>query len=478
MQASPKLSYYVEDKTNRLEDRPTLFLRAMAAVLEHSSYALPLELYSRISARCSRCAASCQVYQATGEDRDIPCHRSELLLQIYRRYFTRLGALKARLTGSGFTLTDDYLLRMAEDFYRCTACRRCMDTCPMGIDHGLLTHLGRWLLAEVDLTPKALVVAVREQLEGVGNTSAIPVPALRDTLEFLEEEFEDIYQVQIPFPVDQEDSEYVFFPAVSDYLLEADTLMGNAAVLFLTGASWTIGTGYFDGINYGLFYSDRMMERIGRKVIDEVRRLRGRKVLVGECGHATRSAWLLQTLWGSEAPPVVNCLEYAWDQLRSGRLPIDSKRLIEKRVTYHDPCNIARTGKIVHQPRELLRAICRDFVEMQPGGEQNYCCGGGSGTVSIDEIREFRTGKSGLLKARQIRDTGAQIVVSPCANCKKQLREVCEDNGLEEVEVVGLHDLLLQVLDFESLRASQNASESASANEQTDLQGEQDGSMD
>jgi hypothetical protein len=44
--------------------------------------------------------------------------------------------------------------------------------------------------------------------------------------------------------------------------------------------------------------------------------------------------------------------------------------------------------------------------------------------------------------------------------------------------VVGLHDLLLQVLDFESLRASQNASESASANEQTDLQGEQDGSMD
>ncbi|MEJ2081929.1 MAG: (Fe-S)-binding protein [Acidobacteriota bacterium] len=319
---------------------------------------------------------------------------------------------------------------------------------------------------------------MREQLEGVGNTSAIPVPALRDTLEFLEEEFEDIYQVQIPFPVDQEDSEYVFFPAVSDYLLEADTLMGNAAVLFLTGASWTIGTGYFDGINYGLFYSDRMMERIGRKVIDEVRRLRGRKVLVGECGHATRSAWLLQTLWGSEAPPVVNCLEYAWDQLRSGRLPIDSKRLIEKRVTYHDPCNIARTGKIVQQPRELLRAICRDFVEMQPGGEQNYCCGGGSGTVSIDEIREFRTGKSGFLKARQIRDTGAQIVVSPCANCKKQLREVCEDNGLEEVEVVGLHDLLLQVLDFESLRASQNASESASANEQTDLQGEQDGSMD
>ncbi len=478
MQSSTKVSYHIEDKTNRLENRPALFLRAMAAVLEHSSYALPLELYSRMSARCSRCAASCQVYQASGEDRDIPCHRSELLLQIYRRYFTRLGALRARLTGGGFTLTDDHLLQMAEAFYRCTACRRCLDTCPMGIDHGLLTHLARWLLAEVDLIPKALVVAVREQLEGIGNTSAIPVPALRDTLEFLEEEFEDIYQVKIPFPVDQEDCEYVFFPAVSDYLLEADTLMGNAAVLYLTGASWTIGTGNFDGINYGLFYSDRMMERIGRKVIDEVRRLRGRKVLVGECGHATRSAWFLPTLCGADAPPVVNCLEYAWQQLQAGRLPIDSSRLIDKRVTYHDPCNIARTGRIVRQPRELLRAICRDFVEMTPGGEMNYCCGGGGGTVSIDEIREFRTGQSGLLKARQIRDTGAQIVVSPCANCKKQLREVCEDHGLEEVEVVGLHDLLLQALDFGPLRVTQAESGSAAATDQASLQGGPDGSVD
>ncbi len=38
--------------------------------------------------------------------------------------------------------------------------------------------------------------------------------------------------------------------------------MGVAAVMTATGASWTIGTRYFDGINYGLFYSDRMLDRI------------------------------------------------------------------------------------------------------------------------------------------------------------------------------------------------------------------------
>jgi Fe-S oxidoreductase len=448
--ARTKYSFYVESRTLEVTDRPRKFLEAFAAVLEHSSYHLPLDVYSRASARCGRCAVECQLYQSTGEDHDIPCHRSELLLQVYRRYFTRLGALTARLTG-GFTLTDEYIDRMGEAYYRCTACRRCKLTCPIGIDHGLITHLARWLLAEVNLIPKALVVATREQLEGVGNTSAIPVAALKDTCEFLQDEIKEAYHVDVKFPIDVEGAEYVFFPAVSDYLLEPDTLMGNAAVMHVTGGSWTIGTGNFDGINYGLFYSDRMMERIVRREVDEVRRLKGRTVLIGECGHATRSAWFVPTFCGPDAPPVVNFLQYTARQLREGRLPLKPDR-IEPRVTYHDPCNIARAGRITEEPREILRAICRDFVEMTPNRTENYCCGGGGGLVSLDEVRKFRTGPMGRRKAEQIRATGAKLLVAPCANCKKQLREICEDYQLD-VEVVGLHDLVLKVIDFGSAPA-------------------------
>jgi Fe-S oxidoreductase len=447
-----KYSFYVEQRTLDATDRPRTFLQAFAAVLEHSSYHLPLDAYSRARARCGQCAAECQLYQSTREDRDIPCHRSELLLRVYRRYFTWSGALAARLSG-GFNLTDEHLDEMAEAFYRCTACRRCKLTCPLGIDHGLITHLGRWLLAETGLVPKALVVATREQLEGVGNTSAIPVAALRDTCEFLEEELKENYQADVRFPLDVESAEYVFFPAVSDYLLEPDTLMGNAAVMHVTGGSWTIGTGNYDGINYGLFYSDRMMERIVRKEVAEVRRLKGRNVLIGECGHATRSAWFVPTFCGPDAPPVVNIIQYTAAQLREGRIPLKRER-IEERVTYHDPCNIARTGRITEEPRAILQRICRDFVEMTPNRTQNYCCGGGGGTVSLDEIRTFRTGPMGRRKAEQIRATGARLLVAPCANCKKQLREICQDHGLE-VEVVGLHDLLLKVIDFKAAPGDQ-----------------------
>ena len=443
-----KYSFYVEPGALSVTERPRRFLEAFAAVLEHGSYGLALETYAKLSGHCARCAASCQLFEATRDPRDVPCRRTELLLRVFRRYFTAAGAWRARLLG-GWELSDEYLDTMAEEYYRCTACRRCKASCPLGIDHGLITHLARWLLAEVNVIPKALVVAVREQLQGKGNTSAITVPGLKDTCEFLEEELHDMAGIDARFPFDVADSEYVFFPAVSDYLLEADTLMGNAAVLHVTGGSWTIGTGNFDGINYGLFYSDRMLERIIENLLKEVRRLNGRKILVGECGHATRAAWYAATFGGPDAPEVVHCLQYAYRMLAAGKLPLKPDKIPE-RVTYHDPCNIARVGRITEEPRELLKAICADFVEMTPNRTKNYCCGGGGGMVSIDEMRAFRTGPMGRRKADQIRDTGAELVVSPCANCKKQLREVCEDNDLRGVQVVGLHDLLLRMIDFEA----------------------------
>jgi Fe-S oxidoreductase len=390
---------------------------------------------------------ACQVFQASGEPRDIPCHRSELLLRVYRRYFTPTGMLRARFS-LPFTLTESYINTMAEEFYRCTACRRCKLECPFGIDHAMITHLARWVLAEVGIVPKALRVAVREQLEGkTHNTSAIPAAALRDTCEFLEEDCRDTHHMKISFPMDREDCEYIFFPAVSDYLLEPDTLMGVAAVMTATGASWTIGTHYFDGINYGLFYSDRMLDRIVAMEVEELRRLRAKKILIGECGHASRAAkaFVRTFAGGKSAPEVVNIMEYTCRELRRGTLNLKPKA-IDSLVTYHDPCNISRSGWIVEQPREILRAICGQFVEMSPNGRDNYCCGGGSGTVSIDEIRPFRTQVGGATKAAQMRRTGATFVVAPCANCKKQLREVCDDNGLGHVKVVGLHDLVLPAI--------------------------------
>lgn len=436
--------YHVEDYD--IADRPRRFLEAFAVILRHSNYRFALEHFIRMSAKCARCSVQCQVYLASGDLKDIPCYRSELLFGVYRRHFTVGGVLKGRVLGEP-GLTDEMIEEMAESFWTCTACRRCSMECPAGIDHGLITHLGRYILSEIGIAPRALVVSVREQLEGkTGNTSAIPVPALLDTLEFLQDDMREAKGVEIKFPLDVEGCDYVFFPAVSDYLMEADTLMGIAAVFAATGDSWTTGTGYFDGINYGLFYSDRMLERIVKKVHAEAERLKGKNILIGECGHASRSAkYFVPTYCGGEkALPVINIMEYTHKVLKEGRLKLDPSIVTEK-VAYHDPCNIARQGWIVEQPREILKAFCKNYIEMEPHGENNICCGGGGGTVSIDEIRAYRTSIAGKVKAEQIRASGCKYLVAPCANCKKQLRELVEDQKID-CEVVGLHDLIYKAI--------------------------------
>lgn len=440
--------YHIESPTiSEDESRVEKFLEAFSAILNHSNYRFLVDLYARTSAKCGRCAVSCQIYQTSNDPRDVPCYRTNLLLDVYKQYFSTHTPWFNRLASEN-AISNEKIDEMAELFYRCTACRRCILECPLGIDHGLIAHLGRYVLSEAGIAPKGLIVSVREQLEGkTGNTSAIPLPALLDNIEFLQEELQEQTGKLIDFPVDQKGSDYIFFPAVSDYLMEADTLMGNAAALQAAGTSWTVGSKYFDGINYGLFYNDWVLERIIQRLVDEAHRLRAKKILIGECGHAARSArQYVPAFADGRSLPVVSILELTWQAFQEGKIHL-RKDVVTERVTYHDPCNIARSGWIVDQPRRLLRSFVGEFVEMQPHGRENYCCGGGGGLVSLDETHEFRMQVSGKIKAEQIQASGAQIVATPCANCKKQLRELADYYKLP-VQIVGVHDLVLRAIEL------------------------------
>ncbi|GBE30507.1 succinate dehydrogenase/fumarate reductase iron-sulfur subunit [bacterium BMS3Bbin04] len=256
---------------------------------------------------------------------------------------------------------------------------------------------------------------------------------------------EEAKNAPVKFPTDVEGAEYLFVAPVSDYMMEAETLMGIACVMHATGASWTIGTKNYDAINYGLFYSDQVLERLVNNIEAEAERLGCKKILIGECGHASRSAKYFYNNFAKHTKrPIINILEYTYDALKAGKLNFDTS-IITQSVTYHDPCNIARQGWIIEQPREIIKAFIPNFIEMTPNRRDNYCCGGGGGSVSIDELRPYRTTVSGRKKAEQIAATGADMVIAPCANCKKQVRETLEDNEVA-TELVGLHDLIYKAL--------------------------------
>ncbi|MFH1743031.1 MAG: (Fe-S)-binding protein [bacterium] len=448
MSEYPNYWYAIEEPPSgtTLED----FRKALMKVLEETNYAVFLSVYSDICANCLRCAERCPVYEVSGELRDIPAYRNHIIYEIYKGLLgskqTSLGRLLRPGNSAAKNVTVEELAEMA---YRCTNCKRCVQECPMGVNSMAINRLARLVLAEMGIVPKNLAYSSRLEFEEGGNTSNIPLLALLDTIEFLEEDIEDTFGKKVTFPRDVEGADYLFVAPVSDYMMEAETLMGIAMTLDAMGVSWTLGTKFYDAINYGLFYSDKVLLGILKRLVDEARRLKVPNILIGECGHATRTIKdYFDCHPDTREINVFSIHELTADAVREGKLKLNPGANPEN-VTLHDPCNIVRMGTQVENIRTILSAcVSGKFIEMTPHGTENYCCGGGGGTVTVEETHEFRMTIGGLRKVQQIkaaREAGAEMLVAPCANCKKQLRELIEYHKID-IQFVGLHDLMAKAL--------------------------------
>lgn len=173
--------------------------------------------------------------------------------------------------------------------------------------------------------------------------------------------------------------------------------------------------------------------------MDEAVRLGVKEVVITECGHAYRVAKLFYEAWEGKKMPfkVTHVLEVIDRFIKEGKITVEKR--ITDRITYHDPCQIARNGGIFDEPRDILKAISTDFVEMYPNREKQWCCGGGGGIVALEEFNEMRV-KSGGEKTRQLRETGAKTLACPCENCRLQIDELnkVHDLGLRIVPVMEL----------------------------------------
>ena len=92
--------------------------------------------------RCGACADKCHFFLGTGDPKNMPVLRAELMRSIYRGEFTKAGRLLGRLAG-GRKMTFGALKEWFMYFYQCTECRRCSVFCPYGIDTAEITMMGR-----------------------------------------------------------------------------------------------------------------------------------------------------------------------------------------------------------------------------------------------------------------------------------------------------------------------------------------------
>jgi Fe-S oxidoreductase len=395
-----------------------------------------IKIFLDICSKCGACAQQCHIYLGTGDPKNIPAGRANLLRKAYKRHFTPMGRLFGRLVGAE-DLTEELLEDWFRYFYQCTECRRCAVFCPFGIDTSEITSLARQILTSIGVVPKYLAEVVAN-VRRTGNNVGIPEAAWLNNCAFLEEEIKEETGEEVKIPVNQS-ADVLYVPPSADLFVNADTMIGVAKVFHAAGESWTMSTYAGEAANFGLFYDDNTMRALNRRVVDEARRLGAKKVVFGECGHGWRVAKIfMPEFTANPGFEILNILEYTADLIRDGKIRVDPAVNGEP-VTYHDPCNMARGAGLIEEPREILRAVVEDFREMNPNRERSFCCGGGGGLLT-EELMGFRM-KVGRPKAESVRATDARVLVAPCAICKAQLSLVMDHYQLE-VRVSGVMDLV------------------------------------
>lgn len=393
-----------------------------------------MRLYLDTCARCGACVEACHVYQSMPETKYTPVGRAEIIRKLFKRYFKLQGKIAPWL-GETIDLDDIGLDKVYEAAFSCTGCRRCVTYCPFGIDTQQVMGIAKLLLIGAEKQPQILSM-LSDMSVAKGETWETSRQDYQEAVANLAPEVEALYPVQpgkpaIPLDVQGANVLYVG-------LSGKHSIVPAAAILNAAKENWTLS--YFEAVNFAAWLGDTNKQNaIAKRIIDEATRLGVREVAIVECGTATR---VMKFMTGSHPFKVVSIVELIARYLKEGRIKVDSSRF-KGSLTYHDPCQLARNGGVMEEPRYIISKLTDNFIELTPNREENWCCGGGGGFISLGE-HEFRM-KSSKVKADQMKASHAESICTACENCHTQLTELNEHYELG-MKVESLTNLVAHAL--------------------------------
>lgn len=390
---------------------------------------------------CGQCAQACHFYETTGDVRYTPVWKLEPMRRVYKRHKAPLSGIK-KMLGLVPDEIDEDMLKDWEDllYDSCTLCGRCTIVCPMGIDIAGLVRKSREAMVAAGLVPEGLTGAAERAIE-IGSPLGIKPETLAKIVG------EQAEEVGIPIELDKVGADYMIILSAMEVLNFYEVIGALARIFKQAGVSWTISTDAYEATNVGIQMGDKDIARtLVQRIVDAAEKLQVKYVVSPECGHAYSALnWEGPNLIGRNYDfEVIHILELLDQLVREGRIRTKSE-LDQRRVTFHDPCQIVRRGGIVDEPRNLLHLVSSNFVEMENAGVANICCGGGGGVSSNARAEKLRI-KSFGAKKKQLDAIKPEALVTACGNCRNVLEEAIDEYEMD-LPVLGLTELVAQYLD-------------------------------
>jgi len=448
------------------ENWQEIFLTGMRDLLgKYRSF----KVFMDICVRCGACADKCHFFIGSGDPKNMPVLRAELLRSVYRNDFTMAGKILGKLAGAR-PLTLDVLKEIWYYLYQCTECRRCSLFCPYGIDTAEITLMGRELMNLLGLNTDWISGPVANCYMK-GNHLGLEPHAIMNSIEGMVDDIETVTGVRVNPSFNRKGAEILFVTPSGDLFADPGTFtcMGYMMLFHELGLDYTWSTYASEGGNFGFFTSNEMAKRLNSKIYAEAKRLGVKYIIGGECGHMWRVLNQYMDTWNGPADflevPVspitgtrfenakstkmIHVAEFTADLIKHNKLKLDPSRNSDLIVTYHDSCNTARGMGILEEPRYIVKNVCENFHEMPENTirEQTFCCGSGTG-LNASENMELRM-RGGFPRANAVKFVkekhGVNMLANICAIDRATL-SASMDYWVPGVKVTGVHELVANAL--------------------------------
>jgi Fe-S oxidoreductase len=144
---------------------------------------------------------------------------------------------------------------------------------------------------------------------------------------------------------------------------------------------------------------------------------------------------------------VMHHTQFLKSLLTEGRLTIEGGQYKGKRITFHDPCYLGRANDVYEAPRDLIRKLDAELVEMKSCKSRGLCCGAGGAQMFKDA--EPGNKEVNIERTEQALETKPQIIAAGCPFCNTMMTDGVKNKEKEgEIEVMDIAELIANAQDL------------------------------
>ena len=144
---------------------------------------------------------------------------------------------------------------------------------------------------------------------------------------------------------------------------------------------------------------------------------------------------------------VLHHTQFLNNLLKEGRLKIEGGEYKGKKITYHDPCYLGRANNEYNAPRELIKKLELELIEMKRCKSNGLCCGAGGAQM----FKESENGEKeiNVKRTEEALETKPDIIAAGCPFCNTMLSDGIKNKKKEdEIEVLDIAELINQASDL------------------------------